>query len=326
MGCQVAEYNLNDRLIFYNTVMMPTGEVDEEGHRLVRNAMTPPEAFRAAMQGLSHAAFTFWPDVIFYVSGFFLNAGLMELMRARDFKQVILATESPYQDQEQLMRGRFADLNLLNDPTNLSWFRAHTAAEYVPHAFRPELHHPRTGPLNPELNADLAFIGTAFESRIKFFHEMDLGGLDVLLGGNNWGGLPEDSPLAPFVGTGIGQPDCVDNSETAEIYRHARCGLNLYRQETEDGGSADGWAMGPREVEMAASGLFFLRDPRPEGDELFRDILPTFSSPDDASEKLRWWLAHDDLREKHASLAREAVADRTFEANARRFLTLLEDL
>lgn len=224
------------------------------------------------------------------------------------------------------MRGTLADLNLLNDPTNLDKFRRYTEADYIAHAYRPELHHPRTGPLNPELNADLAFIGTAFESRIKFFHEMDLAGLDVLLGGNNWGGIEEDSPLAPFVGTGLGNPDCVNNDEAAEVYRHAKMGLNLYRQETEDGGSAEGWSMGPREVEMAASALPFLRDPRGEGDELFKGILPAFDGPGDASEKLRWWLKHDALREEAGRKAREVIADRTFENNAKWFLKRVEGL
>ena len=218
-----------------------------------------------------------------------------------------------------------ADLNLLNDPTNIGKFRRYADAEYMPHAYRPQLHHPRTGPLNPDLAADLAFIGTAFKSRIEFFTAMDLRGLDVLLGGNDWGSIPEDSPLASFVGTGLGNPDCVDNDQAAEVYRHAKSGINFYRRETEDGGSAEGWSCGPREIEMAASGLFFLRDPRPESNELF-PMLPTFDGPGDASEKLRWWLAHDDLRADCAARARAAVADRTFEANAKRFLKLAEDL
>jgi hypothetical protein len=76
-------------------------------------------------------------------------------------------------------------------------------------------------------------------------------------------------------------------------------------------------------VELAAAGTFFLRDPRPEGDELF-PMLPTFDGPADASEKLRWWLARDAQREKAAAGARAAIAGRTFEANARRLLQLLD--
>lgn len=258
------------------------------------------------------------------VSAFFMTAGTMTLIRARRHKIVVLATESPYQDEEQLMRGQLADLVLLNDPVNLEKFREQGPAEYMPHAYRPRVHHPRTGPVNPELAADLTFIGTAFKSRVEFFEEMNLDGLDVLLGGADWGSIPESSPLTRFIGSEPGGPDCVDNEQTAELYRHAKTGINFYRREGEQDWDTRAHAMGPREVEMAACNLFFLRDPRAEGDEVFRGILPTFDGPEDASEKLRWWLARDGLRETRAAQAREAIADRTFANNARRLLGLLE--
>jgi hypothetical protein len=83
--------------------------------------------------------------------------------------------------------------------------------------------------------------------------------------------------------------------------------------------------MGPREVEMAACGLFFLRDARGEGDELL-GMLPTFTGPEDASEQLRWWLepARDLGRAQRAEHARATVVDRTFTNAATRLLHHLE--
>lgn len=325
LGVQVAPYNLNDRLIFYSMALIDTGEKDEDGLPLVKPAMGAREAYLAAMQGLSHACYTMWPDVILFISGFFMQAAQFELMRQRGHKIVILHTESPYQDQEQMERGTMADLNLLNDPLNLEAWRGQGPAEYMPHAYRPSVHYPRKGPVVPDMASDLCFIGTAFKSRIEFFTAMNLRGVDVLLGGNDWGKTPEDSPLAPFVGTGLGQPDCVDNAQAAALYRQSKMGLNFYRREAEDTWTGDGWAIGPREIEMAACGLPFLRDPRPESDAVF-PMLPSFEGPEDAAEKLRWWLRHD--RERHAAAvgARVAIQDRTFRNNARRFLQLVEDL
>jgi hypothetical protein len=57
---------------------------------------TEEGVFLASMEGLSHALLTFWPDVVLFISGFFLNAGTMQLLRMRNFKIVILMTESPY--------------------------------------------------------------------------------------------------------------------------------------------------------------------------------------------------------------------------------------
>jgi len=57
---------------------------------------TEEGVFYAAMEGLSHALLTFWPDVVLCVSGFFLNAGTMQLIRSRRHKIVMLHTECPY--------------------------------------------------------------------------------------------------------------------------------------------------------------------------------------------------------------------------------------
>jgi spore maturation protein CgeB len=319
----VAPFALNDRLVAYSNALADTGERDEAGRPVVRNMFTEQGAFLASMEGLSHALLTFWPDVVLFISGFFLNAGTMTLMRMRNFKIVVLCTESPYQDDEQLMRAQLADLVLLNDPVNLGMFREHVRAEYMPHAYRPSVHRPRQGPRDPALASDLCFIGTAFKSRIAFFEAMDLDGIDVLIGGNDWGKLNADSPVARFVGSGLGNPDCVDNAQAIRLYQHARCGINFYRREArpEAGWTGDAYAMGPREIEMAATALPFLRDPRPEGDAVF-PFLPTFDNPHEASGKLRWLLAHEDAQAVLGQRAREAIADRTFERNARQFLQL----
>jgi hypothetical protein len=279
------------------------------------------------MEGLSHSLLTVWPDVVLMVSGFFMTAGTMQLMRARKFKLALLATESPYQTQEELLRARLSDLVLLNDPTNIEAYREFTKAEYFPHCYRPVLHHPRTGPRNPELSSDFCFIGTAFKSRVEFFGQLNLDGIDAVIAGNDWGKLDPESPAARWVGTPLGQPDCIDNAQAAELYRNALTSLNYYRRETgpEEDWDGQAWAMGPREVEMAACGLFFLRDPRPEGDKVLR-CLPTFDGPGDAAEQLRWWLANPRSRRVAAERAREAIKDRTFMNSARRFLQLAEKL
>lgn len=245
-------------------------------------------------------------------------------MRMRRFPIVIVHTESPYQDDEQLMRAPFADINILNDPLNIKRYEElGPPAVYLPHCYRPHVHYPRRGPADPALASDLAFIGTAFASRIKFFESMNLDGIDVLLGGQCWGDTAPDSKLRGWLGHEIDQ--CVDNDIAAEHYRNAKCGINFYRRESEEAHLGEGWAMGPREVEMAACGLPFARDPRGESDEIFR-MLPSFTGPADAGEKIRWMLSHDREREKMGGAAREAIADRTFDNNARRLLKMLDDL
>jgi glycosyltransferase involved in cell wall biosynthesis len=238
-------------------------------------------------------------------------------------------------------RGQFADLNLLNDPSNLkAWRELEVPVTYMPHAYDPDTHYPDWRPGRYE--SDFAFIGTLFKSRAEFFSKMDFTGIEVALGGAGWdialAKYPElvtavmDTELGHRLIDYVAHPleYSVGNDETAKVYRGARCGINFYRRESEDAHAGEGWAMGPREIEMAACGLFFLRDPRPESDEVFgaesgKIILPAFHSPEEATELLRWWLEHPRLREVRANEAFARVAARTFGNNARAALNLMEE-
>ena len=326
LGLQVAEYNMNDRIVFYHSAFVATGKNNDEGMPEFKKALSRAQSIEMATQGLYGTCHQFWPQLILVVSGFFIDPTHYDRLRDRGHKVVLLHTESPYQDKEQLERAPHVDLNLLNDPLNLEAYRAcGVPAEYMPHAYRPHIHN--VGPVSAEFQSDFAFVGTGFPSRIEFFERMvaagGFDGLDICLAGN-WQRTSERSPLRKLLSHDI--EDCVDNELAAKVYRGGKTGLNMYRRETEDDGDAGGLAMGPREVEMAACGLFFLRESRPESDEVFKGILPTFYGPEDAAEKLRWWLAHDDLREDSAALARQAIRPRTFDANARKLLQLAERL
>lgn len=323
---EVQPYNLNDRLIFYSTALKDTHTVDEHGLPIVQQYLSQEQAFHMAMQGLPDVLLKYWPDVVIFVSAFFTTQDTFTLLRMRNFKTVLIHTESPYQDDAQLQRAEMADLNLLNDPANIDKYRAlGVPVEYQPHCYRPSVHHPREGGIDRDLASDLCFIGTMFPSRYEFFSKLDLSKTDVLLGGSEWGKLKKDDPLARYVGTGVEtEQDCIDNTQAADLYRNAKMGINFYRREAEPEHENDvALAMGPREVEMAACGLPFLRDPRAEGDEVL-SMLPRFDGPQDASEKLRWWLDHPAQRYRAADLARAAIEDRTFENSARALLKRLD--
>lgn len=332
LGHDVAVYNTNDRLSFYGQVEIRDYKKDlqECGHPVYKRAMDDEQAMAAAMQGLSHACYTFWPNLVFFVSAFFTTAPHLQLIRSRQagdtHKIVMLHTESPYQDEEQLMRGQFADLNLLNDPVNIDKYEAlDIPAYYMPHAYDPEIHYRRKKPLDSDYQSDFCFVGTSFKSRVEFFEHMydysgGFDGIDTVLGGSGWQYYPE-SPLLNFVGHDPNM--CVPNSETAEVYRNGKVGINFYRREGEAVHQGEGWAIGPREVEMAACGLPFLRDSRPESDEVFGN-LPSFSSPEEAVIKLRWLLNHEKDRERLAREAYTAIKDRTFLNNASWLLKTLD--
>ncbi len=311
LGVTVASLNLNDRLDFY-------GQVAVKRSGRWKPALTGDEAIQVASKGLHAAAYEFWPDVIVFTSCFFVPAATLDLLRSRGHKIVLLLTESPYEDSGQMMRAAHADVCVLNDPTNLDRFRDICPNTYYqPHSYNPKMHARR--PARPEFVSDVAFVGTAFESRIKFLEAVDWSGIDLFLGGN-WTRLTDDSPLRKYVAHPI--EHCIDNTETVDAYSSTRASFNVYRVEGE-AGSADGWACGPREIELAACATWFARDPRPESDELF-PMLPTFDTPQELEALLRWALDNDDKCAEAAAQARAAIADRTFVNAASRLLHLLD--
>lgn len=310
LGQHVIEFNLSERLTFYSSALKQVSE------HTFTPYLSADQAYQLAINGLYATLYKARPDVLLVISGFFVPPELLDKARRSGTRTVVAYTEVPYENDRQIPLAQFADVNLLDDPTGIEDYPG--TAVYVPHAYRPSLHTP--GPSMPELECDLGFVGTGFPSRVEFFEAMDLHGLDVLLAGN-WTLVEETSKLHPFIAHHV--DECLDNEKTVEVYRSAKVGLNLYRRESQRPELSTGWACSPREIEMAACGLFFLRDPRPEGDELF-PMLPTFTSPEEASALLRWWLAHPDERDKAALGAREAIADRTFTSYAAQLLRLLD--
>ena len=323
LGEQTFEFNLDDRLVFYDRAYL----LADEERGLFRKAFADGDtAIAHALNGLAAAMWKLQPHVLLVVSGFFTDINLLDHARRLGTKVVLLCTESPYEDDRQLDLAAHVDLCVLNDPTNLARFQAITAATYLPHAYRPSLHHP--GPARDEYVCDLGFVGTGYPSRIKFFEAMDLAGLDVKLGGN-WmrlgaeigGALEADSPLRKYLAHDL--DECMDNQDAADLYRSSRASINLYRREAAHPELEAGWAMGPREVELAACQTFFVRDQREEGDEVLR-MLPVFADPGDAADKVRFYLGRPNLRANLARQAREAIAERTFTFNARQLLRLLD--
>ena len=307
-GVDIAEFNLHDRLTFY-----ANAHVERDGQWC--RAFDWEAGYRMAALGIETAALRFWPDIVIIISGLFVPPETYDVLRARGMTVVLIHTESPYEDNVQILRAAHADLNLLNDPTNLEQFRQVAPTHYIPHAYDPDLHRP--GPADPGLKSDFCFVGTGFESRIEFLCAADLSGLDVLLAGN-WQ-QAVGTPLERFMLHDFDQ--CIDNADAVRLYQSTKLSANLYRKEAHRDATADGWAMGPREVELAATGTFFLRESRPESDEIL-PMLPTFDGPEDFGDKVRWWASHDDARRDAANRARAAVSDRTFQRHATDLLRL----
>jgi spore maturation protein CgeB len=307
----VANFNLEDRMGFYTQAYI-------ERHGELVKAFETEAAVSLAAKGIEAACYEFLPDVVFVISCFFVPLELLDLCRARGSKVVILHLEEPYEFDRELERAAHADLNFINDPTHLDEFREVAPTHYMPHAYRPALHHP--GPPEPNCISDFCFVGTGFPSRTAFFEAVDWDGIDIALAGN-WRVLAEDSPLRKHLAHDIFE--CCPNDEAVRLYRSTRASANFYRREVSVGGSIGGWSMGPREVELAATGTFFLTEARGENRRVL-PMVPTFTGHKDFEEQLRWWLARPEPRQAITEAARAAISERTFHNHAAELLRLIE--
>lgn len=315
LGCQLVDLNFAERLEFYASA----GRMTADGE-FVKSVPELKLAVRMAAKGIEATCFELQPDVVVITSAFYVPLDTLDAIRRNGIKVVLNHTESPYEDKRQAVRAEHADINLLNDPTNLERFPKGTL--YMPHAYRPDVHH-AGAETDPVFQSEFCFVGTSFPSRIDFFEQVDFEGIDVALGGN-WSSLPDGHELIKHVAHDI--RSCLNNEETARFYRGALTSANFYRRETAEDEPTEltgGFSCGPREIELAACGTWFARDPRPESDELF-PMLPTFETPAELGDLLRWALKNPKQRQAAADAARAAVASRTFVANATRLLQALD--
>ena len=303
-GNEVQNFNLSDRITFTENAIRGKVHETEKGHI----------AARMVGEQLRATCFDFWPDLVIITSAFLVPPGTFDIIRSRGIRIAVILTESPYEDPSQQPIAARADAAFINDPTNLEKFReTQPNTWYIPQAYDPEIHYRH--PVADDLRADFGWVGTAFPSRIAFFEQVDWTGIEVAFAGN-WQALDDNSPLHEFLVHD--QAGCFPNEHTVELYSSVHTSANLYRKEGA-AGHDQGWAMGPREVELAATGTFFLREPRPESDQILA-MLPTFETPEEFGEKLRWWLNHPAERQTAALQARNAVATRTFDNNVRHLL------
>ncbi len=319
-GVRTSYFDLLARVTYYTAATINDLETGEPV-----KVMEPEEVRRAATLSLLSEVYRFDPDLVVVIHGTHVWPPFISELRC---KVVLVLTECPYEDEAQTVYAGACrpDLILLNDPLHQGVFAQIAPSFYVPHAYRPEVHHPGRS----DRKSDVCFIGTGFPNRVELFEAVDWSGVDLALGGM-WALCAPDSPLRdhlidgrPVTGEG-GAPlgECVDNDDTADWYRGTRIGVNLYRGGvTGEHSRDDGYAIGPREVELAACQTMFLRDPRPESDELF-PFLPSFDGPDELGALIREWLPRDDERRALARRAAAAVADRTFANHAGRLLRRL---
>jgi spore maturation protein CgeB len=265
-------------------------------------------------------------DWVVIVSGTFLHPYWVQLLRAADIRTAILFTESPYQDEEQAQLAPLVDVCFTHERSSVPVLRqANPNTFYLPHAYDPAKHFPSDA-RGKARRHDVVFVGTGFWERTIALQAVDWEwptGINLGLYGA-WPMLTAHSKLRRYVRGGI-----IDNGKTADLYRRAKIGLNLYRTSVHAERDTDhitcGESLNPRALELAACGVFTISDYRPEVAEVFGDCVPVFHEPGELQDLIRYYLDHDDERQALAARLPACVAGQTYGSRGVELITTLEE-
>ena len=263
-----------------------------------------PEIVKQASMTLLEAALTVNPQWILVFTGQFLHPDTMRLLYRMGAPTALLLTESPYDDGKQAKLTPYARVVFTNErgsvPLLRRWYeqtkhdafnvRGARSAYYLPHAYDPERHRPgapvETDWLDQIPRHDVVFVGSGFIERQEILCGVDWEGLGLNFGlYGHWPYLGSRNHLRRYLKSGT-----IPNEATTALYQRASLGLNLYRQSVGTSRNATriqgAESLNPRALELAATGTPHLSDWRPEVEEVFGDLVPTFKTSVELEDQL----------------------------------------
>lgn len=284
-GVTVERFDYHTRLSFYDRALAHWQEINP------RFDYDASAVSAMASEALIMQCLDFIPDVVLIVAGLALHRRAFDLLARLRIPAVLLTTEAPYSDaaHETIIKKGQISGTLANDRASVS--RLPGRAAYLPQSYNPYQHKPRQ--VNGQHTGEVFFFGTLWPERRAI--------LDALPAGDGWhiGGIDPTSD----------DPAIMDNLDLAKSYSGHKISINHHRTISGDGRhhTINAYSLGPRPYEIAACGGFMVSDYRPELAAVFGSHAPTYSDGDDLREKIRYYLDHDNERERLAAAQLEAV-------------------
>jgi spore maturation protein CgeB len=170
------------------------------------------------------------------------------------------------------------------------------SACYLPFAYASELHFPEA-PANGErvrLASDIIFAGGADRDRVPYMEALIQAGFGVALYGGYW---------ERYVQTASAARGQADASTLRKAVNAAKVSLCLVRRANRDGNVM-------RTFELPAMGACLLTEDTEEHREIFGEdgeAVAFFRTHEEMVEKLRWLLAHEDVRRRLREAAHRII-------------------
>lgn len=180
---------------------------------------------------------------------------------------------------------------------------------YLPMAALPEIHKPvkLTEEERELYGSDVSFVGAGYFNRRHFFPKLI--DFDLKIWGNEWEGASVISKYIQMEG------ERVSTEDTVKIFNASKVNINLHSSKQHEDVNPYGDFVNPRTFELASCGAFQLVDFRSDLSRFFeidKEII-CFKGVNEAREKIRYYLAHPDERQRLSENARiRALKEHTY--------------
>jgi spore maturation protein CgeB len=260
-------------------------------------------------------AMRIFPDLVVVIDGTQVHRLAWNTWKQVSIPTALVMTECPYRDSIHGYLAEVADFAFANDRASARKF----GIPYLPTACDSEAHHPRI--VSSRYKTDAVFVGSGWKERIRMLEGVNWDGIDFTLIGQ----YPFDHghPLAKHYHRAI-----VPNPEAAMFYCGSRVNMNLDRISVDYDGTetvTEAESLNPRCYELAGCGAFFVsQNGRPELEDIFGDLVPTFDTPEELEMLIRDWIPREKDREEIGrELNRIAHTEHTYRHRA---IQLLEQV
>ena len=297
------------KLFFVNYQFLSCGHVFRDGlahaaDRLGLHSSAAPWD----QQGLNDEIRAFKPDLLFVVHGRKFSRRFRFEMPA--CRSAVWLLDEPYEVDDT---GRFStlfDAAFLNDPNTL---HRHRNAHYLPVCYDPDVH---SYVASEERPYSVGFIGGANpvrEAALSRLARRDL--LSYVVGG------PWHDPALLKLCRSMNIPA----EETAQLYRHTRIVLNIFRSVHHYNSSGIApFSLNPRVYEALQCGALVISEHRPEIDNLCPE-LPTFRTMEEMEYQIGRFLADENLFARVRKACIRRLARHTYAQRLRAVLEATHD-
>lgn len=253
-------------------------------------------------------------DAALVINGLLFPPSRAGLMKKIGMAVACYGTEAPYFERTERQLAPFYTHWFTQERTTVARYAdLDVPVTYLPMAYNPAIHQP--GPVDPDKRCDMTFIGGGYPERRAVLAGVDWTGIDRTIHGTLWGlDMEAERGKIDFARGQRYTEGAIPNEMTAAWHRSAKVALNLHRKmgyiELGNQVASGAESLGPRAYEIPAVGGFMLSDDeRPELRDIYGDAAATFKAWDsaDLERRLRYWLTHDDARERTRQAQHAAV-------------------